>query len=48
MFRKRQLYIFIFILLILSGSCAAHKYKNHKKPCDCLNVKDNPRATKHK
>ena len=33
---------------LLVGACAAHKYKNHKKPCDCLNVKDNPRANKHK
>jgi len=49
MFKKIQHYFIISVVVFfLCGSCAAHKYKNHQKPCDCENVKANPRVNKHK
>jgi hypothetical protein len=47
MLKKNRFYIIVIIMGLVVGACATHKY-NHKKPCDCLNVKDNPRANKHK
>jgi hypothetical protein len=40
--RRKEIIVLVCICLLLCF-CAKNRYFNRKKPCDCPNVKENPR-----